>query len=74
MVTELNLAVMCGTCNMFGLSDDVLPQEGRYIFISIDRCKPYIHLWVNDVKATIKQIYIGLNSVNELGDKVLRSP
>ena len=38
---ELNL-VRCGTRNMFGLSDDILPQGRRLTFISIARYKVYI--------------------------------
>ena len=37
----LNL-VRCGTRNIFGFNDQILPQEGRPIFVSIARYKACI--------------------------------
>ena len=52
--------------NKFGLSDNILPQEGRPTFTSITRYKAYI---LGSTMPTIKQI-----SLNSAKEPIVRGP
>ena len=55
------ILVRCGTRNMFGLSDDILPQGGRPTFISIAQHKACIF------GSIIKKNHTQINKGNNIG-------